>query len=71
MRVSALSIQLIGVLFVLSGHAYAAAYLYRGDSRGPTVLQKENPPGFKAWGYDRPEGTLQQHITKKTQTPDA
>jgi hypothetical protein len=69
MRVSALGIQLLGVLFVLSGRAYAAAYLYRGDSRGPTTLQKGSPPGFKAWGYDKPEGTLEEHITKSLEHP--
>jgi Heat-labile enterotoxin alpha chain len=36
-----------------------ATILYRGDSRGPKAIQADG--GFKAKGYDSPEGTLFQH----------
>ncbi|KAF1827953.1 ADP-ribosylation [Dissoconium aciculare CBS 342.82] len=69
MRISAFAITLLSAVSTLSGQVHAIEYLYRGDSRGPTVLKGENPAGFKAWGYDRPDGTLEGHITKKLQYP--
>ncbi|KAI1844936.1 hypothetical protein JX266_008952 [Neoarthrinium moseri] len=37
-----------------------ATTLYRGDSRSPGTIK--NAGGFKAKGFDRPEGTLFQHV---------
>lgn len=37
-----------------------AATLYRGDQRGPTTIKDEG--GFRAKGFNNPEGTLFQHV---------
>ncbi|KAI1078366.1 ADP-ribosylation [Whalleya microplaca] len=37
-----------------------AATLYRGDARGPSTIK--NDGGFKAKGFNNPEGTLFEHV---------
>lgn len=44
-----------------------ATTLYRGDLRGPKTIRGEG--GFKAKGFDRPEGTLFQHVDGSLRHP--
>jgi hypothetical protein len=52
MRPSTLALTAIGIVSLLWGNVNAKPFIYRGDTRGPLEIQNENPPGFKAWGYE-------------------
>lgn len=49
------------------GTCVVATTLYRGDSRSARTIF--GTKGFKAKGYDRPEGTLFQHVEKSLKHP--
>lgn len=58
MHVSSLFIFFGLVASLVSG--VVAETLYRGDSRGPKTIKEAG--GFKAKGFDKPEGTLFEHV---------
>ncbi|KAF2190072.1 ADP-ribosylation, partial [Zopfia rhizophila CBS 207.26] len=47
--------------------AASPATLYRGDSRGPNTIKDAG--GFKAKGFDNPEGTLFEHVEGRLKHP--